>query len=64
MDTHEYWRIYNAVADMMGSYGLVGTDKFISECVNRVAQDADNDWDEDDVRIAILNVLNEIIEKS
>ena len=63
MESYEYWRIYKAVADMMSAYGLIGTDKFISECVNRVAQDADTNWNEDDVRIAIRNTLNEMIEK-
>lgn len=58
-----YWRIYASVSDMMHSYGLTGTDSFISRCVERVRQDADEDWNEDDVRIAIQNALNELIEK-
>ena len=58
-----YWAIYKAVDDMIRSYGLSGTEKFISTCVERVEQDADKDWNEDDVRIAIRNQLNEMIEK-
>ena len=62
MESKEYWRIYTSVSDMMHSYGLIGTDMFISKCVERVQQDADVDWNEDDVRIAIRNMFNEIIE--
>ena len=58
-----YWTIYRAVTDMLQSYGLIGTDMLISSCIERVKQDADADWNEDDVRIAIQNTLNEIIEK-
>ena len=58
-----YWAIYKAVDDMIRSYGLSGTEKCISACVERVEQDADVDWNEDDVRIVIRNQLNEIIEK-
>ena len=58
-----YWEIYEAVDDMIRSCGLSGTEKFISACVERVEQDADVDWNEDDVRIAIRNQLNEMIEK-
>lgn len=57
-----YWAIYKAVDDMIRSYGLSGTEKFISACVERVEQDADVDWNEDDVRIAIRNTLNELLE--
>lgn len=59
----EYWAIYKAVMDMMPTYGLIGTDKFIGACVERIQQDASKDWNEDDVRIAIRNTLNELIEK-
>ena len=59
----KYWEIYRAVMDILTSYGLVGSDEFISDCVKRVEQDADEDWNEDDVRIAIRNALNELIEK-
>ena len=62
-DTKKYWAIYRAVADMLPSYELMGTDAFIGKCVERVQQDADEDWNEDDVRIAIQNTLNEIIER-
>ena len=59
-----HWRIYTAVSDMLHDYyGLSGPDTFISKCVERVRQDADEDWNEDDVRIAIQNALNELIEK-
>ncbi len=58
-----YWEIYRAVTEIAHNYGLNGTDRFISECVQRVQQDADDDWNEDDVRIAIRNTLNELIEK-
>ena len=57
-----YWAIYKAVDDMIRLYGLSGTEKFISACVERVEQDADVDWNEDDVRIAIRNTLNELLE--
>ena len=57
-----YWAIYKAVDDMIRSYGLSGTEKFISACIERVEQDADVDWNEDDVRIAIQNTLNELLE--
>ena len=58
-----YWAIYRAVTDMLNAYDLLGTDTFIDECIQRVQQDADKEWNEDDVRIAIRNTLNELIEK-
>ena len=61
--TQEYWKIYRAVCDLLRSFDVIGTDTFISRCVERVQQDADKDWNEDDVRIAIRNQLNEVIEK-
>lgn len=60
----EYWEIYNAVSEILNGYGLCGTDAFIGECVIRIQLDAGHDWNEDDVRIAIRNALNEIIEKN
>jgi len=60
----EYWEIYRAVSGMLTEYfNLCGTDAFIHECVCRVQQDADDEWTSDDVRIAIRNQLNEMIEK-
>jgi len=60
---NEYWGIYKAVTDMLNSHDLLGTDAFIDECVRRVREDADENWNEDDVRIAIRNVINGLIEK-
>ena len=60
----DYYReIYCAVSEMLTAYGLEGTDEFIGRCVDRVRYDADVEWNEDDVRIAIRNTLNELIEK-
>ena len=59
----EYWEIYDAVTEIMHDHDLLGTDAFISKCVERVQQNADKDWNADDVRIAIRNTLNEVIEK-
>lgn len=59
-----YWAIYKAVSEMLTAYGLIGTDSFIDEIIHRVDEDADADWNEDDVRIAIRNALNELIEKN
>ena len=58
----EYWSIYHAVVDILTGYQLIGTDAFIGECVRRVQEDADTNWNEYDVRIAVRNVLNEMIE--
>ena len=62
MEPKEYWRSYVAVSDMMHSYGLTGTDTFISDCIERIKQDADDEWNEDDIRSAIRNKLNELLE--
>ena len=61
-EQQEYWAIYKSVMDMLRSYDLLGDDKFIHKCVMRVEEDADDNWNEDDVRIAIRNTLNELIE--
>ena len=58
----EYWKIYRAVSEILHNYGLTCADSLISRCVERVQQDADAEWNEDDVRIAIRNELNNIIE--
>lgn len=63
MDGREYWAIYHSVVSILAGYQLIGTDAFIGECVRRVQEDADDNWNEDDVRIAIRNVLNELIMK-
>lgn len=62
--TKNYWAIYHSVVSILTSFQLIGTDAFISECVRRVEQDADVNWNEDDVKIAVRNVLNEMIEKN
>lgn len=59
-----YWKIYHAVVSVLVGYQLIGTDAFIGECVRRVQEDADADWNEDDVRIAVRNTLNDMIEKN
>lgn len=59
----DYWRIYHAVQGILTAYGLIGTDAFIGECVRRVQEDADAEWNEHDVRIAVRNALNEAIEE-
>ena len=60
----QYWEIYRAVSELLAEYfNLCGTDTFIHECVLRVQQDADTDWTSDDVKLAIRNQLNELIEK-
>ena len=59
----EYWEIYHAVTEILNGYGLTGTDTFIHECILRVRQNADVNWIEHDVRMAIRNQLNEMIEK-
>lgn len=62
MSTRNYLAIYRAVADLLSSSGLTGTDTFICKCIKRVQEDAAEDWCEDDVRIAITNEINETIE--
>ena len=58
----EYWEIYSAVSEILHNYGLTCNDSFVSRCVERVQHDADAEWNSDDVRIAIRNELNQIIE--
>ena len=62
MSSRNYFAIYRAIADMLHSSGLTGTDAFICKCIKRVQEDADEDWNEFDVKIAITNELNETIE--
>lgn len=59
----EYWKILNAVQEITGLDDLRTTDKFLDNVVERVMQDAGEDWNADDIRIAIRNELNELIEK-
>ena len=58
----EYWAMYRAVCDMLDAHDLCGNDTFINDCVQRIWHDADSEWNSDDVRIAIRNALNELIE--
>ena len=57
------WKIYYAISELLASFDLHVTDRFISECVQRVIDDASDDWNEDDCKIAIRNTLSETIQK-
>ena len=59
----EYWNLYYAINELLTSYGVIGKYSLVDECVRRVRNNAGTDWNEDDCKIAIKNVLNETIEK-
>lgn len=59
----KYWEVYHAVSSTLRTMEIYGSDKFISECVDRVMTDAGENWNDSDVCIAIKNTLNELIEK-
>lgn len=59
----EYPNMYRAVAEYLHSMGITGTDAFIESVIHRIRDDADEDWNNDDVAIAIQNELNAAIEK-
>ena len=59
----EYWNLYYAINELLTSYGVIGKYSLVDECVRRVRNNAGTDWNEDDCKTAIKNVLNETIEK-
>ena len=46
---------------LKNEFGLTCTDKFIGEIVCRIQDDADPEYNTDDIRIAVRNVLNELV---
>lgn len=55
--------MYAVVSDTLRNcFGLIGTDQFIGKCIERLEQIID--WNEDDVKNAIRNVLNEVIKNN
>ena len=63
MSDLEYWAIYRAVVEMLHSYNLFCNDSFVHNCVIRVQEDAGEEWNSDDVRIAIRNAINDLMEQ-
>lgn len=64
MNPEKYWAIYDEAFNLLGLHDLSKADKFMDDVIHRVDEDADPDeWNTDDVRIAIRNALNELIEK-
>ena len=63
LDQKGYWAIYRRVQELTGLDNLETTDRFISNVVCRVEETADDEWNDDDVRISIRNELNDLIQK-
>jgi len=63
-DYEKYWAIHCKISCLLVGYGLVPSDGFIDACVERVMDDADDEWNDDDCKIAIQNELNELIQKN
>ena len=61
--TEKYRKIYEQVENEVRLFGLNGSEAFCNACAGRVMCDADEEWSDSDVRIAIINTLNELIEK-
>ena len=59
----EYPNMYRAISEYLHSMGISATDAFIESVIHRIRDDADEDWNSDDVAIAVRNELNEAIEK-
>lgn len=62
VNKENYEDLFKSITDILNRFDILSTDGFVKAIAQRVIDDADDLWNGDDIRIAIRNELNEMIE--
>ena len=60
----DYKELFRTVTEMLAQGDVAAPDGFIQAVIVRVATDADKDWNDDDLEIAIKGEINDMICKA